>query len=171
MMRPMRPKRLGRLMRPAVLALVAPLLLAGCDTDPLFPPIEEIDFHPSLGVDLDALTMLPGGTGYEVLDPGEGTEELDSPADEVFLNYRLWLADGTLIDEGALEGNLDGVIVGFWEDIRGMVEGEERLIVIPPSRGYAGRRQGDIPPWSWLIFRVELVELNAGADGSDGSGG
>ncbi|KAL3040026.1 hypothetical protein AAZX31_01G217000 [Glycine max] len=53
-----------------------------------------------------------------------------------------------------------GQVIKGWEvGINGMRIGDKRRITIPPSMGYADKRVGSIPPSSWLVFDVELVDV------------
>ncbi|CAL0332029.1 unnamed protein product [Lupinus luteus] len=51
------------------------------------------------------------------------------------------------------------VIKGWDVGVNGMRIGEKRRITVPPSMGYGDKRAGSIPPNSWLVFDVELVNV------------
>ncbi|KAJ6339293.1 hypothetical protein OIU77_007288 [Salix suchowensis] len=52
------------------------------------------------------------------------------------------------------------VIKGWDVGVNGMRVGDKRRFTIPPSMGYGERGAGGkIPPNSWLVFDVELVNV------------
>ncbi|CAJ1926965.1 unnamed protein product [Sphenostylis stenocarpa] len=54
-----------------------------------------------------------------------------------------------------------GQVIKGWEvGLNGMRIGDKRRITVPPSMGYADKRVGTIPPNSWLVFDVELVDVD-----------
>lgn len=103
---------------------------------------------------------------------GTGLEA--KPGDTVSVLYEGRFTDGTLFDSSAANGNnpltfvlgSQGIIAGFQIGVRGMKEGGERLLAIPPSLGYGGEDVKDpttgrvvIPANSTLIFSVRLVKV------------
>ncbi len=55
------------------------------------------------------------------------------------------------------------MIKGFEAAVIGMSIGEKGIVVIPSSLAYGNRQRGSIPPYSSLVFELELVEIERGA--------
>ena len=53
------------------------------------------------------------------------------------------------------------VIQGWDEGIRGMKVGGIRRLIVPPSKAYSGSRTGGIPPYSTLVFEIELLSAES----------
>jgi len=104
------------------------------------------------------------GLRYVVFKKGTGGS---SPADgtAVTVNYEGKLLDGKLFDSSYKRGKpatfkIGQVIEGWNEALKAMKKGEERLLIIPPELGYGKRGYpGVIPPNSFLIFKVELLDF------------
>lgn len=144
----------------AVAAVTAILALAACGDDHPFQVIEETEFAASLGVDLEAMEMLPSGVYIQDIELGTG-ETLVYEA-TMTVTFTGWLADGTEFDSGTFSDVLlenQGVIDGFAEGILGMQVGGTRLIVIPPEEAYGDEGVGIIPPGAILVFRVTLDDV------------
>jgi FKBP-type peptidyl-prolyl cis-trans isomerase FklB len=105
---------------------------------------------------------LPSGLQYKVLAEGSGKTPKD--ADEVTVNYRGTLTDGTEFDSSYRRGKplivkVNGVIRGWSEALQLMKEGSKWQLFIPPDLAYGERGMGRIPPNSTLIFDVELISV------------
>lgn len=148
-----------------LLALMAAVFLASCDSDPLVPRIEDATFAPSLGVNLSEMTKTVSGLYMKNLVIGTGAAA--GTGSRAFVHYTGWLTDGTEFDS-AWPPDKDPILVwigsgntvqGFAEGTRGMQVGGKRLIVVPPALGYGGRVVGPIPANSILVFEIELVSV------------
>ena len=112
----------------------------------------------------EGMTTTESGLQYEVVEGGDGPRP--DPEDQVTLNYRGTLSDGTQFDSSYDRGepatfSLNGVIPGFAEGIQLMPVGSTFKLYIPPELGYGpqGGPGGGIPPNSALIFEVELLQI------------
>ena len=143
--------------RAAALALA--LTVAGCgSTEPIVEVVEDVVFHESLGVDLDAMTRTASGLYYLDVVEGDGTEAVSGS--DVAVEYLVRLRTGAFVDsnEGRdpFEFTIDagGVYQGFNEGVRGMRVGGERKLVLPPDLVNDPSLAGRI-----LVFDVELLDV------------
>lgn len=102
------------------------------------------------------------GLQYEVIEEGDGPKP--GPDDQVTIDYRGTLPDGTQFDSSYDRGepatfNVQGVIPGFAEGLQLMSVGSKYKLYIPPDLGYGPRGQGPIPPNSTLIFEIEMLDI------------
>ena len=104
----------------------------------------------------------PSGLQYEVLKKGEG--EVPQKTDKVKCHYEGRLIDGTVFDSSIKRGEpavfgLNQVIKGWTEALSLMPVGSKWRLYIPQELGYGERQAGQIPPYSTLIFDVELLSI------------
>jgi FKBP-type peptidyl-prolyl cis-trans isomerase FklB len=104
------------------------------------------------------------GLQYKVISPGSG----DSPkgSDEVVVNYRGSLLDGTEFDSSYKRGQpatfpVGAVIPGWTEALQLMKPGAKYQLWVPPQLAYDMRVNpgAPIPPGSMLVFDVELLSI------------
>jgi FKBP-type peptidyl-prolyl cis-trans isomerase FklB len=109
------------------------------------------------------IVTLPSGLQYKVLV--EGTGPKPKPTDQVSVNYRGTLINGTEFDSSYSRGEpatfrVTGVIKGWSEALQLMTVGAKWQLFIPASIAYGERGAGgDIGPNSALIFDVELLSI------------
>ncbi|MBI4114451.1 MAG: FKBP-type peptidyl-prolyl cis-trans isomerase [Candidatus Niyogibacteria bacterium] len=102
---------------------------------------------------------------FTVLREGTGTGAENG--DVVTVHYTGWLEDDTKFDSSVDRGSpfsftlgAGEVITGWEAGIKGMKEGEVRILRIPPELAYgAGGIPGAIPPNAMLIFQVEVLSI------------
>ncbi len=103
------------------------------------------------------------GLQYMVLNEGNGKSP--KATDQVKCHYEGMLIDGTLFDSSLQRGTpatfpLNRVIAGWTEGLQLMKEGSKFRFFIPFELGYGPQGAGaSIPPYSTLIFDVELIEV------------
>lgn len=103
------------------------------------------------------------GLQYEVLVEGNGA--VPSRQDKVRVHYTGSLIDGTVFDSSVQRGQpaefpVSGVISGWVEALSMMPVGSKWRLTIPQHLAYGERGAGaSIPPFSTLIFEVELLDI------------
>jgi FKBP-type peptidyl-prolyl cis-trans isomerase FkpA len=100
-----------------------------------------------------------------------GTGTAASVGNNITVNYTGWLYDESKTDAKGLKFDSSegdpftftlgaGSVINGWDTgLVGMQVGGVRRLVVPPSRAYGASRNGPIPPFSTLVFDVELVAL------------
>lgn len=116
------------------------------------------------------ITTPPTASGIVFIETQKGKGAAHPTAtDEVTVHYTGMLLDGTKFDSSVDRGEpakfpLNQVIPGWTEAIQLMTKGSKAKIIIPSNLGYGPRGAGaQIPPFSTLIFEVELIDFKAGA--------
>ena len=104
----------------------------------------------------------PSGLQYEVLT--QGTGDVPQKTDKVKVHYEGKLIDGTVFDSSIQRGEpavfgLNQVIKGWTEGLSLMPVGSKWRLYVPQELGYGERQAGKIPPYSTLIFDVELLGI------------
>lgn len=107
------------------------------------------------------INVTPSGLQYEIIEEVEGDKPVSGSV--VHVNYTGTFITGELFDKSEDEGAyipLDVVIEGWTEGLSLMSPGSIYRLYIPSHLAY-GRNgiQNIIPPYSTLIFTVELLEI------------
>ncbi|MFZ6777654.1 FKBP-type peptidyl-prolyl cis-trans isomerase [Undibacterium sp. Ji83W] len=108
------------------------------------------------------------------IDEKVGTGKEALAGNTVYVHYTGWLHDpfanrerGTKFDSSVGQQAFSfsigsGRVIKGWEQgVAGMKVGGKRTLIIPPELGYgaAGAGNGMIPPNSYLIFDIELLDV------------
>lgn len=110
----------------------------------------------------EGVIVTESGLQYEVLKMGKGKKP--AATDRVKVHYHGTLTDGTVFDSSVERGEpivfgLNQVIAGWTEGVQLMPVGSKFKFYIPQNLGYGERAAGSIPPYSTLIFEVELLDI------------
>lgn len=109
------------------------------------------------------VTTTDTGLQYEVLQPGDG--EMPVATSTVTVHYEGKLLSGEKFDSSIDRGEpisfpLNRVIAGWTEGLQLMPVGSKYRFFIPQDLAYGSRGAGGaIPPYSTLIFDVELLSF------------
>lgn len=111
----------------------------------------------------EGVTVLPSGLQYKVITEGKGRKP--GRTDRVKCHYLGTFPDGTKFDSSYDRGEpavfgVNQVIAGWTEALQLMGEGSKWELYIPYNLGYGEHgAPGAIPPYSTLVFTVELIEV------------
>ncbi|MEW7864901.1 FKBP-type peptidyl-prolyl cis-trans isomerase [Aeromonas diversa] len=102
------------------------------------------------------------GLQYEVLVEGNG--EKPAAGQSVRVHYHGTFTDGRVFDSSVSRGQpaefpVTGVIKGWVEALQLMPVGSKWKLFIPQDLAYGARGAGSIPPYSALVFEVELLDI------------
>ena len=121
------------------------------------------DFLAKKGKEAGVVTT-SSGLEYTVLAAGAG--DPPKPTDEVSVQYRGTLLDGTEFDSSYKHGKpasfrVNGVIKGWQEALLLMKPGAKFKLYVPPELAYDLNSPPGIPPGSLLVFEVELLSVHS----------
>ena len=110
----------------------------------------------------EGVKTTPIGLQYKVITQGTGAIPADTC--EVKVNYKGTLIDGTEFDSSYKRNEpatfrANQVIKGWTEALTMMPVGSKWELYIPQDLAYGPRGQGQIKPFSTLIFEVELLDI------------
>lgn len=111
----------------------------------------------------DEVTVLESGLQYRVMTEGTGSKP--AATDQVTTHYHGKLINGSVFDSSVERGKpatfpVNGVIQGWVEALQLMPVGSKWELFIPYHLAYGERGAGgSIPPYSALIFEVELLAI------------
>lgn len=110
----------------------------------------------------ESVVVTETGLQYEIIEQGDGAKPAQS--DKVKVHYHGTLTDGSVFDSSVARGEpisfpVTGVIPGWVEALQLMTVGSKWRLTIPHDLAYGERGAGSIPPFSVLVFEVELLDI------------
>lgn len=165
-------KKLNAILKVCVFVMFAVVLASSCKKDDPYA-----DYTPEREAALikDWLaTMVKNNKDIDTTSTGiyyivekEGTGETVKTGDEVTVKYTGLFLDGSIFDASAYHGDgtmtyihkTDPLIQGWEEGIEVMKKGGSAAFLIPSAKGYGTTGSGSIPPYTPLIFVIEVVDI------------
>lgn len=113
----------------------------------------------------EGVQVTESGLQYKIIEEGNG--KTPSAEDVVKVHYHGTLLDGTVFDSSVDRGEpiefpVNGVIKGWQEALKLMPVGSKFKVWIPQDLAYGEQGAGTIPPYSALIFDIELIDITTG---------
>jgi FKBP-type peptidyl-prolyl cis-trans isomerase FkpA len=120
------------------------------------------------------IKVKPTASGLYYMEIKKGSGPSPKATDMVKVIYKGTLLDGTEFDSsdkhgGAVEFGVNQVIPGWTEALQLMRKGGKAKLLIPSAIAYGPRGGGPIPPYSPLVFELELIDIMAAPEQAPGS--
>lgn len=113
------------------------------------------------------ITVKPTATGLYYIETKKGTGGSPKSTDVVTVHYTGTLLDGTTFDSSVERGEplvypLNQLVSGWIEGLQMMKKGGKAKLVVPSALAYGPQGNRGIPPFSPLVFELELIDFKAG---------
>jgi len=112
------------------------------------------------------ITIEPTNTGLYYLEEKEGIGKTPKPGDTLVVNYTGKFINGQIFDTSLKRGKpikfkygYGSVIKGWEEGLSYMKKSGKAQFIIPSYLAYGEKGYGPVPPYSTLIFEIELVDI------------
>lgn len=116
-----------------------------------------------VGKDFGKAIEAANGIRYIVEKNGDGPRP--QTGNTVTVHYTGRLTDGQIFDSSVGRAPFTfqvgtGQVIKGWDQMVGeMRKGEKRKVLLPPDMAYGSRGAGPIPPNSWLVFEIEVLDI------------
>ncbi|GAA0790677.1 FKBP-type peptidyl-prolyl cis-trans isomerase [Marinobacterium sediminicola] len=113
----------------------------------------------------EGVITLESGLQYEIIEAGEEDGDKPTKQSKVRTHYHGTFIDGKVFDSSYERGQpaefpVGGVIAGWTEALQLMSKGAKWRLYVPYQLAYGAQGSpGGIPPYSTLIFDVELIDI------------
>ena len=112
----------------------------------------------------EGVVTTSSGLQYKIITEGAGT--IPDERAKIKVNYRGTFVDGTEFDSSYKNDvpstfRVNQVIKGWTEALTKMPVGSKWMLYVPQDLAYGTTGNYDIPPFSTLIFEIELLEIEA----------
>ncbi len=172
------------------LALMAAFALTGCagdaeqdaansaeapvtqlEPDPTVVSVDLRDVPWAVDLEVNLDDMIRQGTGLYVQVLAEGRGPRSTPGDSLGVHYRVWLPNGTLLDSSfdhdppqplPMKLGVTPLVDGWTQGVSSMRVGERRRLAVPYQMAYGAAGRLGVPPYSPLLFEIELMSLKEG---------
>lgn len=113
----------------------------------------------------EGVVTLESGLQYEIIEAGDENGESPTVSSKVRTHYHGTFIDGKVFDSSYERGQpaefpVGGVIAGWTEALQLMTKGAKWRLYVPYQLAYGAQGSpGGIPPYSTLVFDVELIDI------------
>jgi FKBP-type peptidyl-prolyl cis-trans isomerase len=160
-------KKLNALLKVCALMFFAVLVVSGCkkdNPDAMYTPEREAGLIKDWVAANAANDVKTTASGINYYISKVGTGATVTTGKTVTVKYTAMFMDGSVFDSSdsftyAHKGASSGLISGWIEGIQLMSKGGKNTFVFPSAKAYGSARYDVIPPYSPLIFVIEVVDI------------
>ncbi|MCK4662240.1 MAG: FKBP-type peptidyl-prolyl cis-trans isomerase [Bacteroidales bacterium] len=112
------------------------------------------------------INIEPTSSGLYYIEQEEGRGKSPQPGNKVAVNYLGYFVDGKIFDSSYERNEAFEFVFGAGEVIQGLDEGVSKMkeggkakLIIPSYLAYGEQGRGPVPPFSTLIFEIELLKV------------
>lgn len=111
------------------------------------------------------IKVQPTQSGLYFIEIKKGKGEKINTGSTVKVHYRGELLDGTVFDSSEGKEPIEftvgfGEVISGWEEaLQMMQKGSKAKIILPSSLAYGSQYAGPIPPYSTLVFTIEVIDV------------
>lgn len=105
-------------------------------------------------------------SGLYIIYQKKGTGKTPISGKKLTVHYSAYFIDGKLFDSSIKRNEpftftfgIGQVIAGWDEGLAGVPQGSKVRLIIPSSLAYGAKQRGGIPPYSPLVFDVEILKV------------
>jgi hypothetical protein len=148
-----------------VLAALCVAAVAACGdsgTDTQWETVEGVTYADTLDIDLGTFSQTADTPSVWYKDIVVGVGDTALIGDTMYIHYTGWLRNGQQFDAGQFSfvfWDARTAIGGMHLGSRGLQEGGERKLIIPPEWAYGPNAAGPIYPGAVLVFDVILDSI------------
>ncbi len=154
-------------MKPNLLALLFIFFMSCSDDDKTVDYVSLNDKEIQDYLEENDLQAEKSNSGLYYIIDSEGSGVQPTTTDEVRVAYKGYFTNGDIFDQSPSEGisfNLQQVIKGWTEGITYFKEGGSGMLLVPSHLAYGSENYRGIPGGSVLIFEINLIGVNGGAN-------
>lgn len=121
-------------------------------------------------LDENGIDVSPTESGLYFIPQPRSINQTEGPAvetgDEVVFHYTAYILEGMFLFETTLTAQPEtlrigqsAIIAGLEEGLLLMTEGQTATLLIPSELGFGSAQKGMVPPYSTLLFNVDLLDI------------
>lgn len=149
-----------------ILLLLMPLFITSCSVQTMATMQADADNDIKTYMEQNVINVAPNQSGLVFISLKEGNGDTPQIGDKVAFHYTGYYFDGEMFDSSydrtlplVVQLGNDMIIKGMEEALLMMKKGSKAKILVPFYLAYNDMENAPVPPYSNLIFEIELIDF------------